>query len=142
MAKGPEADGRKDGRGRKNGGRKKESPTIIRSSSGLLSFSFFFFLFPPFFFLSIASRQWASSIVMSLLLDVSVRFVSVRVLPLKNTHCKSMHFLMYYACPVSIFIPVNGMQQKPSHKEAMICMCSQCSLRDYVLHRQTQANYE
>lgn len=101
MAKGPEADGRKDGRGRKNGGRKKESPTIIRSSSGLLSFSFFFFL-------SIASRQWASSIVMSLLLDVSVRFVSVRVLPLKNTHCKSMHFLMYYACPVSIFIPVNG----------------------------------
>lgn len=39
MAKGPEADGRKDGRGRKNGGRKKESPTIIRSSSGLLSFS-------------------------------------------------------------------------------------------------------
>lgn len=108
VAKGPEADGRKDGRGRKNGGRKKESPTIIRSSSGLLSFSFFFFLFPPFFFLSIASRQWASSIVMSLLLDVSVRFVSVRVLPLKNTHCKSMHFLMYYACPVSIFIPVNG----------------------------------
>lgn len=91
-------------------GRKRERPTIMSCSSGLLSFSSSFFF--PNSLLGIASRALVlqcCDVPFSPCKCLFWLYVQrQRGLPLRNAHYNNTHFLMYYACPVRIFIPDNG----------------------------------